>query len=227
VTEAGSPESPVVAPAAAQPAAPLSPARQVGRRALGLFLLSAVILAGVGLWQFTLRQRHLQEYVTAREMLAEHVQSVVYAQEVLKMAARLEAMPEGNRLLAACVLGGGTCTTTDPEAPVSFLLRTGIAIDAPVLIGTDETPARISGLGKINCDAALDEACPGWDVRAWFWAECPDGAKACPLAKAVHVRYQIRGAGELASMPRVPADELLQADAERFARTVAIVARSQ
>jgi hypothetical protein len=208
--------------ASADPAPAFSGLGRRGRRALGLFLLSGVILAAVGLWRFTLRQRHLQEYVTAREMLAEHVQSVLYVPEVLKMASRLENAPRGNLELHSCILGGGVCTVTDASKPVSFLFRLGIAPGTPVLVGTDETPARISGLGKLDCDPSADEACPGWDVRAWFWADCPGGAASCPLAEAVHVRYQIRGTGELESMPRVPADELLAADTERFARKVTI-----
>jgi hypothetical protein len=185
--------------------------------------LTAVALGGALMAaQMSRKKRRLQEYIAGRNVIAEQLETLVYAQGVLRMAARQSDLAPGNRALAACLGEGGVCTATDPTRQVAIAIRMALDPAAPLLVGTTEHPAIYGGTGKVGCDPAADDACPGWSAQAWFWAECPDGAPQCAKATRLHVRHLVAPSGELAGLPAVPNAEELKQNPSAFARPVEI-----
>jgi hypothetical protein len=186
--------------------------------AIGLtaFALGGALMAA----QMSRKKRRLQEYIAGRNVIAEQLDTLVYAQGVLKMAARQSELAPGNRELAACLGEGGICAATDPTRQVAIAIRMALDPAAPLLVGTTEHPAIYGGTGKVGCDPTVDDACPGWSAQAWFWAECPDGAPQCAKAVRLHVRHLVAPTGELEGLPEVPSADELEQNPSAFARPV-------
>jgi hypothetical protein len=184
--------------------------------ALTTIALGGAVMAA----QMGRKKRRLQEYIAGRNVIAEQLDTLVYALGVLKMAARQSDLAPGNRELAACLGEGGICTATDPIRQVPIAIRMALDPAAPLLVGTTEHPATYGGTGKVGCDPTADEACPGWRAQAWFWAECPDGAPQCAKAVRLHIRHLVAPTGELEDLPEVPNADELEQNPSAFARPV-------
>ncbi len=174
---------------------------------LGIVLLATALAVGAG--YFVARQRREQEAMIVRDVIGEHLRAILPNRSVLKMAAVMPQAPDGNAELARCLLGG-RCRATSSGKPTPFALRQGLDAAAPMLAGTDEDPANYGRDGTIGCRVGQDPGCPGWQVRAWFWAECPDDAAECDHPRGIHVIHQVRGAGDLAGLPPSPSDEVIR-----------------
>lgn len=183
--------------------------------------LTAVALGGALMAaQISRKKRRLQEYIAGRNVIAEQLDTLVYARGVLEMAARQSDLTPGNRELAACLGEGGICAATDQTRQVPIAIRMALDPAAPLLVGTAEHPAIYGGTGKVGCDPSSDEACPGWSAQAWFWAECPDGAPRCAQAVRLHIRHLVAPKGELEGLPGIPNADELEQNPSAFARLV-------
>lgn len=186
-------------------------------------VVTAVAIGGALLTaDLTRKKRRLQEYIAGRNVIAEQLDTLVFAPGVLKMAARQVDLSPGNRELAACLGDGGTCSSTDPARQVPIAIRMALDPTAPLLVGTDELPAVYGGTGKVGCDPQKDDACPGWTAQAWFWAECPGGAAHCAKAARLHLRHLVAPRGDLTGLPAIPDANELTHDPVAFARVVEV-----
>lgn len=149
------------------------------------------------------KQKQAQELMAAREVIDEQLRVLLQHRDVLAMAARLPGAAPGNLELAACILGG-VCRATDATHPVGFVLRSGLEVGAETLAGTDEEPAHYALNGAPGCDPKTDAGCPGWRARAWFWAECPDGAAQCDHPRAIRVAHRVDAVAALPGLPESP-----------------------
>jgi hypothetical protein len=191
-------------------------------KALKLALPILGIGLALGAAELVRRKRSVERQLLARRIIAEQTGQFLSSPDILRLAASQPEISQGNVQLAACLLGAGLCTATDPNDQIAFGLRSRMDRDAHLLVGTDGNPAFYSMSGAPNCAESDDPACPGWAVKAWFWAECDGGATSCSGASEIHVRYQVYPAPRLAHLPASPTTEVLQSDPYAYATTVTV-----
>jgi hypothetical protein len=191
-------------------------------KALKLALPLLGIALALGAAELVRRKRLVERQLLARRIIVEQTGQFLSSPDILRLAASQPEISRGNVQLAACLLGVGLCTATDPNDQVAFGLRSRMDPDAHLLVGTDGNPAFYSMNGAPNCDAGGDPACPGWAVKAWFWAECDGSATSCQGAREIHVRYQVYPAPRLSHLPASPTTEVLQSDPYAYATTVTV-----
>lgn len=202
---------------AVDPLAPKGSHRHKIATAISVGVAFCLVLAAA---EISRRAREAQIFIAARNSIREQIAAVLASPDVLRMAAKQLDISPGNLELAACLIGPGSCTATDPENQVAFGLRTALVGDAPLAVGTDLNPSKYSKKGKMGCNKDEDPDCPGWTVKAWFWAECNAGQTSCGLARRIHVRYQVLPVGELGYLTADPPSEILERDPYAFVRTV-------
>lgn len=191
-------------------------------RSVGFFILFLSVLVSIGVAELARRKRVTEKHILARRIISAQIEKFIYSSDVLRMAARQSNISPGNVELSACLLGGSLCTATDPMNQVAFGLRSKMEGPSELLIGTGSNPAYYSPEGAPGCDEAEDPNCPGWTVRAWFWAECADKAQSCPIADKIHVRYQVAPGSQLSHLAASPETYELQSDPYAFAETIPV-----
>jgi hypothetical protein len=190
-------------------------------RTIAVVILSLFALTlGLGVAELSRRKREAELYLIGRDTISAQVEGILKSPDILRMAARQADLSPGNLELAACLVGPGMCTATDPSHQVPFGLRQGLDPDSAVVIGTEKFPAIYGKKGELNCDPRGSSDCPGWTVRAWFWAECENNEPTCRLAKAVHVRHQVLPLGPLEHLSAEPQTMDLESDPYAFATSV-------
>ena len=197
---------------------------QKKRLSQGMKITLSLLVVGLslGLADITRRKRLADRQVLARRIISAQMDRFLSSPDVLRLAARQQDISQGNVELAACLFGGNLCTSTDPKSQRAFGLRSNMDIHSELLVGTESNPAKYSKDGAADCGSTDDPDCPGWIVKAWFWAECEGGAKSCPVAKQIHVRYQVAPGPSLAHLPAAPLTEVLQSDPYAYAKAVSV-----
>lgn len=186
-------------------------------RTTAIFVVSlAALTIGLGVAELSRRKREAELYLLGRDIISAQMDNILSSPDILRMAARQTDLSSGNLELAACLIGPGMCNATDPNHQVPFGLRQGIDEASPVVISTDKYTAYFGKKGEINCDPRNVEDCPGWTVKAWFWAECEDNKPSCNLAKTIHVRHQVLPVGGLGHLPAEPKTMDLASDPFAF-----------
>jgi hypothetical protein len=183
--------------------------------------LSALTI-GLGVAELSRRKRESELYLLGRDIISAQMDNILGSPDILQMAARQTDLSSGNFELAACLIGPGLCTATDPNHQVPFGLRQGMDEASPVVISTEGHSAYFGKKGEINCDTRNVEECPGWTVQAWFWAECEDNKPTCNLAKTIHVRHQVLPLAALDHLPAEPKTMDLASDPYAFDITVKV-----
>lgn len=174
-------------------------------RTTAVFVVSlAALTIGLGVAELSRRKREAELYLLGRDIISAQMDNILSSPDILKMAARQTDLSSGNLELAACLIGPGMCNATDPDHQIPFGLRQGMDEASPVVISTEKYPAYFGKKGEINCDPRHVEDCPGWTVKAWFWAECEENKPTCNLAKTIHVRHQVLPVGTLGHLPAEP-----------------------
>lgn len=192
-------------------------------RTSAVIVISLIALSlGLGAAELTRRKREAELYLIGRDTIGVQIENILSSPDILRMAARQTDLSPGNYELAACLIGPGLCTATDPNRQVPFGLRQGLDADSAVVIGTEQFPALYSKKGEFNCDPHNSGDCPGWTVKAWFWAECENKMPSCNLAKFVHVRHQVLPLGPLEHLPAEPKSRDLVSDPYAFETTVKV-----
>jgi hypothetical protein len=185
--------------------------------------ISLLVLGlSLGVADITRRKRLAERQILARRIIAAQMDRFLSSPDVLRLAARQQDISQGNVELSACLLGGTLCTATDPENQRAFGLRSNMDVHSELLVGTESNPAKYSKDGAVDCGSTDDPDCPGWMVKAWFWAECEGRVKSCPIAKQIHVRYQVAPGPSLAHLPASPLTEMLQSDPYAYAKAVPV-----
>jgi hypothetical protein len=191
-------------------------------RIVGVFILVLSLLVSIGVAELARRKRVAERHILARRIISAQIEKFIYSPDVLRLAARQHDISPGNVELSACLLGGSICTATDPMNQVAFGLRSQMESQSDLLIGTVSNPANYSSEGAPGCDDAEDPSCPGWTVKAWFWAECTDKAVSCPIAGKIHVRYQVAPGPQLSHLAASPGTSDLQSDPYAYAETISV-----
>jgi hypothetical protein len=186
-------------------------------RITAVFVVSlAALTIGLGVAELSRRKREAELYLLGRDIISAQMDNILSSPDILMMAARQSDLSSGNLELAACLIGPGMCSATDPDHQVSFGLRQGMDEASLVVISIEKYPAYFGKKGEINCDPSSVEDCPGWTVKAWFWAECEENKPTCNLAKTIHVRHQVLPVGALGHLPAEPKTMDLASDPFAF-----------
>lgn len=191
-------------------------------RSVGVLILALSVIVSIGVAELARRKRVAEKHILARRIISAQIEKFIYSPDVLRMAARQINISPGNVELSQCLLGGSLCTATDPMNQVAFGLRSQMEGPSELLIGTGSNPAHYSPEGAPGCDETEDPDCPGWTVKAWFWAECADKAHSCPIADKIHVRYQVAPGSQLSHLAASPETSELQSDPYAFAETISV-----
>jgi len=127
----------------------------------------------------------------ARNMTAREIENAIKDPEnLIYSGGPMASSSPGNLQLEKCLNPGNAldCTVTNFNNQASFNFYS--ASFQRKLGGTNATPVSMNRNGVRDCDISKP-GCPFFNIKAYFWAACPNKAASCKIADAIYVRYQI------------------------------------